>query len=584
MISALSEIKKRPWYQHYPKDIQNQLETYQLPKIPVHRLLESSAKYYPTSIAIVHEPENFIVNYQDYYRLCTRFASGLQNKFGIKKGDRVAIYARNYPEFLIAQYGMAMIGAVYVACNPILTKDEIEYQLNDSKSRMIIISEDMKPIVDRIIAGKSTALEAVIVFVRDQELRPALFGGIRTEEAPPYFRYAEVFSDEAVITPEIDPVEDLSAIIYTSGTTSYPKGAMVTHFNAISAAIQNHCTYTGKFPDLDPDGLLQCANHERDLSADWEYPLRVGVDSGLAVTPWTHIMGYVAHMLLPTLTAMTIFPMPVFNMDLMLAMVKRWRIAFAGGAPQIMTLLLSRPDIDRHDLSSIRAWTTGGAPCPVALGERFEKKISGRIAEGFSLTEATCSSTKNFSVRSEERHWGSVGLPMPWTDVKIVDLETGTREMPFGEEGELIHNGPQITKGYLNKPEDDRETYKDGWLFTGDIGVMDPNGFVYITGRKKELIIYKGYNIAPRMLEEVLYQHPAILECAVVGKKDEMAGELPVAFVSLKSGKEVTSEDLMNFVNAKVAAYKKIREIRFIDKIPVNANGKVMRNKLTALL
>jgi len=250
----------------------------------------------------------------------------------------------------------------------------------------------------------------------------------------------------------------------------------------------------------------------------------------------------------------------------------------------MMAALLSRPDMDRQDISSIRAWTTGGNPTPVALGEKFEKKIGGAISEAWTLTEATMSSTKNYANRSSSRKFGSVGIPLPYTEVKIADTETGRREMPPGEEGELIQKGPSVALGYWNRPEDTREAFKDGWLYTGDLGTMDEKGFFYITGRKKELIKYKGYNIAPRMLEEILYQHPAVLACAAVGKKDEAAGEIPVAFVSLKEGARVTAGELMEFVNRQVAPYKKLKEIRFIEKMPLFASGKLNRRALIQML
>jgi long-chain acyl-CoA synthetase len=234
--------------------------------------------------------------------------------------------------------------------------------------------------------------------------------------------------------------------------------------------------------------------------------------------------------------------------------------------------------------TSLWGKTEGIAMFKTSKNEKFEKKIGGIITEGYSLTEATCSSTKNFCGRSAKRKWGSVGLPLPFTVIKIVDLIKDTQELPLGQDGELVHNGPQITMGYLGKQEDTQEVFRDGWLYTGDIGKMDKDGFFYITGRKKELIIYKGYNIAPRMLEEVLYKHPDILECAVVGKKDDMAGEIPVAFVSLREGVKASADDIMKFVNERVAAYKKVREVRFIKKIPVSANGKVMRKDLVKIL
>jgi long-chain acyl-CoA synthetase len=582
--SDFKELKKKPWYPFYPQEVREQMETFTFPEVPVSRLLESSAKYYPRSIALLYEPENFIVNYNELCSLCERFASGLQNRLGVKKGDKVAIYSRNYPEVLIAFYGLAMAGAVYVACNPLLIKAELEYQLNDSKTRIIVISDDLLPVLKEVIQERRTSLETVIVFERDQEMKPPLLGRATGTYAMPFLKYADVFSAEPPAKPGISARNDLAGILYTSGTTSYPKGVMISHFNVVSSSILYGTTYTGKFPGLDESGFLKCTNFEKDLSSEWEYPFRYGIDSVLAVPPWTHMMGFLGQLIYPVMSAMTIFPMPSFDMDSMLEMIRRWKISFAGGAPQMMATLLSRPDMDRQDISSIRAWTTGGNPTPVALGEKFEKKIGGVISEAWTLTEATMSSTKNYANRSSSRKFGSVGIPLPYTEVKIVDTETGTREMPPGQEGELIQKGPSVALGYWNRPEDTREAFKDGWLYTGDLGTMDEKGFFYITGRKKELIKYKGYNIAPRMLEEILYQHPAVLACTAVGKKDEAAGEIPVAFVSLKEGTRVTAEELMEFVNRQVAPYKKLREIRFIEKMPLFASGKLNRRALIQML
>jgi long-chain acyl-CoA synthetase len=584
MITDLTEIKKRPWYPLYPQEVREQMETFTFPEIPVSRLLESSAKYYPNTPALVYEPENFLVNYRELCSLCERFASGLQNRLGVKRGDKVAIYSRNYPEVLIAFYGMAMAGAVYVACNPLLIKAELEYQLNDAKAGIIIISDEMLPVLREVIKENRTSLKTVIVFERDKEMKQPLLGRAAGTYALPFLKYSDVFSDEPPAKPEINPPSDLAGIIYTSGTTSYPKGVMISHFNVVSSSIIYGTTYTGKFPELDESGFLKCTNHERDLSMEWEYPFRYGIDSVLAVPPWTHMMGFLGQMIYPVMSAMTIFPMPSFDMDSMLDMIRRWKIAFAGGAPQMMAALLSRPDMDRQDISSIRAWTTGGNPTPVALGEKFQKRIGGVISEAWTLTEATMSSTKNYANKSSIRKFGSVGIPLPYTDVKVVDPETGTREMPPGEEGELIQKGPSVALGYWNRPEDTQEAFKDGWLYTGDLGTMDESGFFYITGRKKELIKYKGYNIAPRMLEEILYKHPAVLGCAAVGKKDNVAGEIPIAFVAVKEGAKVSAGELMEFVNGQVAPYKKLREIRFIEKMPLFASGKLNRRALIQML
>ncbi|MBI5605115.1 MAG: acyl--CoA ligase [Deltaproteobacteria bacterium] len=584
MIIDLTEIKKRPWYPSYPEGIRKQLESYSLPEIPSYRFLESSAKYFPNSTALVYEPENFLVNYLELCSLCERFASGLQNKLGVKKGDRVAIYARNYPEFVIALFGISMAGAVYVACNPLLTEEEVAYQIKDSGAGIAVTSDDLMPVLKGLVEKRGTPLERVIVFTRNQELKPALLGRKEMAFKSPLVGFSEVFSDKSFTKPVIHPKQDLTAIMYTSGTTGYPKGVMISHYNVVSSTIMYQTAYTGKFPEVDASGFLKCANDPKDLTREWDYPIRYGMDSVLVVPPWTHMLAYLGQLHFPVMAAMAIFPMPAFNKDSMLDMVRRWKISFAGGAPQMMAMLLSLSEGDQGALYPIRAWTTGGSPVPTVLAEKFSRIISGVITEGYSLTEATISSTKHYCNRSGRRKYGSIGSPLPFIDMKVVDILTGKEEMPVGQEGELIQNGPTVTLGYLNRPEATQETFRNGWLYTGDLAVMDAEGLFYITGRKKELIIYKGYNIAPRMLEEILYKHPDVLECAVVGKKDDMAGEIPVAFVTLKEGRRAAAEEIMAFVNEKVAPYKKIRELRFIDKIPVNPNGKVMRKELVKMV
>ncbi|MDQ1336933.1 MAG: long-chain acyl-CoA synthetase [Thermodesulfobacteriota bacterium] len=583
-VTDRKKLAQMPWYPHYPRQIRSALENYNLPEVPLYRLLESSANYYPQSTAVVYEPANFIVSYADLYRLCGWFSAGLIHQFGVSKGDRVAIYSRNYPEFLIAMYGILMAGATYVACNPLLLKHEVEYQMSDAGCRLAIISDDHLPVLKEILKDNSTRLSQVIVFSRDAGLKAKYLGGISTPTEPPFYPFMETFCDSPFESPHIDPKSDLAAVIYTAGTTGQPKGVMVSHYNAVSSSILYYSAYTGKFPELAEDGTLICRNHKEDLTGHWEYPMRYGIDSALAAAPWTHMMGFIAHLNSSIMAAVTIFPLPDFKVDKFLDLIRKWKISFAGGAPQMMSMLLSMQDIDEQDLSSIRVWTTGGAPCPVAVGTAFEERIGGIITEGYSLTEAVMSSTKNPANRSAKRKWGSIGIPLPFTEVKIVDPETGTQEMPMGEDGELIHNGPQVAVGYLNRPEESRQTFKNGWVFTGDLARMDEEGYIFITGRLKDIIIYKGYNIAPRMLEEVIYQLPGVFQCAVVGKKDEVAGEIPVAFVSLKEGITITESEIMDFVNQRVAGYKKVRKVIILDQLPVSGFGKLMKGELKKLL
>lgn len=584
MIIDLKEMKTKPWYKAYPEEVRQQMENYTLPEIPIFKMLESTAKYYPKVVAMIYEPENFIVTYPDLYDLCKRFASGLQNKFGVEKGDRVAIFGRNAPELAIAIWGLSMTGAIYIACNPLLIKKELLYQLNDSGAKIIIVSDEMLPLIREIMEEKSSSLEQVIVFARDEELKQLLLRKVVEKYIPPFFNFSDVFSDDCLVIPAINPQSDLMCIMYTSGTTSYPKGVMVSHSNIVQSCLIYGTVYTGKFPEQDAAGFLKCTNYQKDLSTDWEFPFRHGIDAVLAVPPWTHMMGFLGQLMYPIIAAITIVPMPVFDINSMLNMIQRWKIAFVGGAPQMAAMILAQPDIDYHDISCIRAWTSGGAPMPVALGEQFEKRIGGVISEAWTLTEATMSSTKCYANKSAFRKWGAVGIPLPFTAVKVVDPLTGTKEMPVGEEGELLQKGPSVALGYWNKPEDTTEGFKDGWLYTGDLGTMDEDGFFYITGRKKELIKYKGYNIAPRMLEEVLYQHPAVYMCAAVGRKDPALGEIPIAFVELKPDVKATPEELMEFVNGQVAPYKKLREIILIEKIPLLSTGKLNRRELNEMV
>lgn len=581
MRTGSNEIKNARWFAAYPEVIKRSLDAgYVLPEIPVHWGLRSSAKYYPSTTALVYEPENFIVNYVEFQELCERFASGLQNKMGVNQGDMVAVYARNCPEVAVAIIAISMIGAVYVGCNALLIKDEVAYQINDTTAKVVIVSDELLPTIQELVDEKKTAMESVIVFSQDQELKQPLLKKKCPDYQTPFYGFCDIFSDDSLTEPTIDPKKDLCAILYTSGTTSYPKGVMISHYNVVSACIVYGSTLTGQFPVQDTDGLLKFTNLKKDLSTDWDFPLRHGIDWILSVPPWTHMMGFLGRLMYPLMSALPLIHLPIFNMDSMLDMIQRYKISFGGGAPMMLSTILSRPDIETQDISCIRTWAVGGSTVPEAVTEKFEKRISGKISEAWALTEGTMTSTKNFANRNGFKKSVSVGVPVPFTWIKVVDPVDGVTEMPVGEEGELIQKGPTVTQGYFGKPKDTASAYRDGWLYTGDIGKMDEDGFFYITGRKKELIKYKGYNIAPSMLENVLFDHCDVKHCVVLGKKDPVVGELPIAFVQLKSDATATAKEIMDFVNSRVAPYKKIRDVIFLDEMPMLASGKANRLKL----
>ncbi|MBW1990236.1 MAG: AMP-binding protein, partial [Deltaproteobacteria bacterium] len=275
-------------------------------------------------------------------------------------------------------------------------------------------------------------------------------------------------------------------------------------------------------------------------------------------------------------TTMVVFPR--FDPKEYLTAIAKYRATSLGGAPQLYGPLAELPEFSRMDLSGVKLAASGAAPLPRVVLDRMLSSFSGVVCEAYGCTECTMGATANPPDRSLIRP-GSVGLPVFDTECKIVDLSTG-EELPPGEEGEVLIRGPQVMVGYWNRPEATAEVLKDGWLHTGDIGKIDEDGYLYITDRKKDLILYKGYNVYPREIEEVLYTHPAVEAAAVVGKPDEKAGEIPVAFIQLKPGQSLAAEQIMEFANSQLAAYKKIREVHFVDQIPVSAAGKVLKREL----
>ncbi len=277
---------------------------------------------------------------------------------------------------------------------------------------------------------------------------------------------------------------------------------------------------------------------------------------------------------------MVVFPR--FESKEYLDAITKYNVTVMGGAPQLFIPLVNHPDFDSYDLSGIKLAASGAAPLAKSVLDKMLAAFSGLVSEGYGLTECTMGATSNPPERSNIRS-GSVGIPVFDTECKVVDLETG-ENLPTGKEGEICIKGPQVMQGYWNKPEETAEVLKDDWLYTGDIGKMDEDGYFYITDRKKDMIIYKGYNVYPRELEEVIFTHPAVEQCAVVGRPDLDVGEAPVAFVQLRQGAEATAEEIMQHTNPQVAAYKKIREVRFLDAIPVSPAGKLLKRVLREML
>ncbi|UCD97254.1 MAG: long-chain fatty acid--CoA ligase [Candidatus Bathyarchaeota archaeon] len=546
----------RPWFQSWPTDIPKHLE---YPEIALPSLFDETVRKYPDKSALVYFNREF--TYRELKLLADRFASAL-SELGVRKGDRVAIFLPNIPQFVIAYYGLMKIGAVASAISPLYKEREVEHQLRDSEAETLVLLDLLYPTVEK--TWQNTKLKNLIVTgLKDyMPTSTRMLGTLlrkipsrKVETAPNIHSFTHLLS-KATSTPpevEINPIKDLAALQYTGGTTGIAKGAMLTHMNLVSNA-------------------LMCAAWLRSEE---------GKDTFLAVLPLFHIYGMTTGMNGPIYLAGKIVLLPRFDVAGTLKAIQKHRVTVFCGAPAMYSMLLAHPELEKHDCTSVRFCISGSAPLPPEVQRKFMEVTKGVLVEGYGLTESSPVTHCNPLDRTMKTvKVGSIGLPWPDTEAKIVDLETGEGEMKGGETGELVVKGPQVMKGYWKMEQETQGVLRDGWLYTGDIGKMDETGYFYITDRKKDLIKYKGYSVYPRELEDVLYEHPSVKLCGVVGKPDPVAGEIPKAFITLKDGAAPNAQAIMDFVNEKVASYKAIREVEFRTDLPTNLLGKVVRRVL----
>jgi long-chain acyl-CoA synthetase len=546
------------------------------PEVPVCQFLRSSAAKWPFRIAMIFDAME--ITYSELLTLSERFAAALAG-LGIKKGDRVAIHLPNSPQFAVAYYAIMMNGAIFTPCSPLMVERELEYQMNDAGAETIITLDLFYPTVEKVVP--KTKLKKVIV-ASIPDLFPPLIASIRPplvkKEFPGTLDFAALLRSHDPKPPQvkIEPRKDLAHLAYTGGTTGVSKGVMLTHYNVVANVLQvAHWTAGGNVSY--EKGILSLVRMEGDREED--HPVRPGKGKALVVVPWFHAMGTIGYLnqIIYAGTTMVVFPR--FDPGQYLQAIEKYEATAIGGAPQLFIPLVNHPDFKKYDLSNIRLAASGAAPLPVPVLEQMRKSFSGVVTEAYGLTEVTMASNFNPPTR-EGLKAGSVGLPIADTEVKIVDLETGTQALPPGEVGEVCIKGPQVMQGYWNKPEETKHVLRDGWVYTGDIGREDEDGYFYIVDRKKDMLIYKGYNVYPRDLEELMAKHPAVQQCAVVGKPDLDAGEVPVAFVVLKAGAQATTEELLEYCAQNVSAYKKIRQIIFKSQLPVSGAGKVLKTEL----
>ena len=442
----------------------------------------------------------------------------------------------NSPEWIISFFGILKAGATVTALNPSFREREAKHQLGDSESVAVIVEEDGYPII-RNVRGELPGLKEVIVVGWRKYPGTRLFQELidRYPPKPPKV--------------EIDPMKDLAVIQYTAGTTGLPKGCMLTHHNLVS-----ELTQVSNVP-----GLLT----QNDVT--------------LAHLPFHHVYG-MRVVLLPVHSGSggTIIERR-FDVEEFLDRIKRFRVTTISTIMPVMAFLTDFPEfLKKYDLSSLRYINNSAVSIVPEVARKLQELTGVTVTNSYGLSETSGAINANPPNRVKLE---SVGPPLPGTEEKIVDVETGTKELPQGEVGEVVVRGPQVMRGYWKNPEATREALRDGWLYTGDLGKMDEDGYLYIVGRKKEIIKFKGFVIAPAELEGVLMEHPGVADCAVVGKPSPVAGEVPKAFVALKGGARVTEDELIKFVEDKVALFKKIREVEFVESIPKSPAGKVLRGE-----
>jgi long-chain acyl-CoA synthetase len=563
------DLMEKIWLKHYDEGIPATIE---YPTFPLDQFLVHSALKHPEHPALVFgaavgsQVLDGKLTYRQLNDLVDRLAAGLQ-RMGVAKGDRVIIMLPNSPQFVIAAYATWRIGAVVVCCNPLYVAREVEHLAKDSGAETFFV---MSSLYERVksIRGNTNLKHVIVTNIK--EYFPGLLKFLFTltkekkeghkvdisGDADTYW-FQDVLRDAP---PKPQPVdvdqETLATLIYTGGTTGVPKGAQLTHRNLVSNAT-----------------VLNIWSKSKEAK-----------DVLVAVMPYFHSYGLTVGMNTCIANAITIVQIPnPRDMVHVLKSIEKHKVTFYPGVPTMFIGFNNFPDRDKFDISSLRFAVSAAAPLPPEVQERFQMLTGGKMVEAYGLTETGPAVSMDPLERPRDH---SIGLPLPDTDMTIVDVDTGEGEMSIGEIGEIIVRGPQVMKGYYKMPTETANALRigpdgqSGWFYTGDIGYMDEDGYFHIVDRKKDMIIAGGYNIYPADVEAVLFEHPKVKEAAVIGVPDEKRGESVKAFVVLKEGETATEEELIAFCRENLAVYKAPRIIEFRDDLPKSMVGKVLRREL----
>ncbi|MFU8768720.1 MAG: long-chain-fatty-acid--CoA ligase [Desulfotignum sp.] len=547
---------KKIWLDSYEPGIQ---ETIDFKDILVPQYLNESAGQFPDRPALIFQ--GYTVTFRELDDMVGRFASALKD-YGIKKGDSVAILLPNVIPCVVAYYAILRIGGIVVFNNPLYSDRELEHQFTDSGSKFLIT---LDLLVARMVKLREKTRIKTIVYTSIGDYLPfvkrLLFPLVAKKKglaadvapAPDLYTFKDLMTRYSPdTTQEKLSMDDVAMYQYTGGTTGVSKGVMLTHRN-ISYQIQQIEAW---FPGFEK-----------------------GQEIMLGALPFFHVFGMSVSMNLAIRLAWANVLVPKPQPEPLLEAISKFKVTFAPLVPTMYIGMLDHPDMAHTDLTSVKGCFSGSAPLPLEVINKFQEKTGAIIVEGFGLTES--SPVTHINPFNGNRKVGSIGIPIPETECKIMDLEDNTTEVPVGEAGELLMRGPQIMKGYLNKPEETAKTLtKEGFLCTGDVAKMDEDGYFYIVDRIKDMIISGGYNVYPRDIDEVLYEHPKILEASCVGIPHSKRGEAVKAFVVLKQGQEMTEQEVIDYCAGKLAKYKLPIAVEFRESLPKSNVGKILRKDL----
>ena len=546
-------MEERIWHKSYAPGVPTSIK---YDETPLPMALGRTAGRFPDSTAIIMMGKK--ISFRELDELVNRFAGALTG-LGVRKGDKVAVIMPNMPQVIIAVYAVWRLGGVVVMNNPLYTERELEYQLNDSECKMAICMDMLVPRIQKL-KDKTMITEIVACHLRDylpfpvKQLFPFLKKGLhrKTDPNEGVHDFLDLVSKYPPVKPDVDvKFSDLSTLLYTGGTTGVSKGVMLSHANI-------------------------CSNVQQ--LAAWIPEVREGNESIMGIFPIFHTAGFTAVMNQSLYRGITTILVPRPDPETVLKMTLKYKPDWFPCVPTIYVGLLGHPDFPKADFSFIKGCVSGAAPLAVETIRKWEEAVGATIVEVYGLTE--CSPLSHANPWGGKTKVGSVGIPVPDTDCRIVDLETGEKDLTIGEAGEIILKGPQVTQGYYKRPDETAKAIIDGWFYTGDIGYMDEDGYLYIVDRKKDMIIAGGYNIYPRDIDEVLFEHPKILEACAVGVPDPYRGETVKAFVVVKPGETLTEAEVIAFCRERLAAYKAPKMVEFLDDLPKSNVGKVLRKNL----